>query len=98
MSFMNCVKAVGAFIVREIEIANAGAANCTYPNNEGWTFHPFPEQSAAVQQSYQQPSYIQQQPWFQQPSFAAQIPMQYRQAAFQYENSFAGPFTPYNNI
>lgn len=36
----------------------------------------------------QQPSYIQAQPWFQQPYYAAQMPPAARSALFQYQTPF----------
>ena len=70
--------------------------------NNGWTYQPLPQPQyqprddrAYFPQYNQQPSYIQAQPWFQQPYYAAQIPPQWREATNQYANPFAGPFTPY---
>jgi flagellar basal body-associated protein FliL len=58
-----------------------------------------PQYQARPQQQYYQPQpYYQSQPFFQQPYFAAQMPLEYRSALFQYQSPLSGPYTPHNHI
>ena len=94
---------VGVIGALAVSGRNSGYDN-GYPggSNGGWgdsndlypTFHQQPQNC----QGFQQPSYIQQQPWFQQPYYATQMPMQDRAALFQYQNPFVGFGTPYNQL
>ena len=92
----SAVRGVVGFIDANLATLNSGPT-------QGWTYQQLPQQQYYYEpQPYrtggQQPSYIQAQPWFQQPYYASQVPAQDRSATNQYANPFAGPFTPYNHV